>query len=137
MSIKVIVAGSRHITDYQLVSSVITNTINKYDIKVTEIVSGCANGVDSLGEQWALENGVKVEPFDANWDDITVPNALIRTNKWGKEYNARAGFQRNERMAEYGDVLIVIWDGKSRGSKDMMDRAIRHGLLVLSYIIGG
>ena len=134
---KVIVAGSRRITDYKLVSSVITNTLAKHNIQITEIVSGCANGVDSLGEQWALENGVKVEPFDANWDDITVPNALIRTNKWGKEYNARAGFQRNERMAEYGDVLIVIWDGKSRGSKDMMDCATRHGLLVLSYIIGG
>ena len=132
---KVIVAGSRHITDYQLVSSVITNTINKYDIKVAEIVSGCAAGPDSLGEQWALENGIKVEPFDPNWDDITVPNALIKTNKWGKQYNARAGFQRNERMAEYGDVLIVIWDGKSRGSKHMMDCATKHGLLVLSYIV--
>jgi hypothetical protein len=116
---KVIVAGSRHITDYQLVSQVITNTINKYDIQITELVSGCAAGVDSLGEQWAIENGIKVEPFESAWDDLTVPNALIRTNKWGKQYNARAGFQRNERMAEYGDVLIAIWDGKSNGTKDI------------------
>jgi len=100
---KVIVAGSRHITDYQLVSQVISDTLAKYNIQITEIVSGCAAGVDSLGEQWALENGIKVEPFESNWDDITVPNALIRTNKWGKQYNARAGFQRNERMAEYGN----------------------------------
>ena len=134
---KVIVAGSRHITDYQLVSQVITNTINKYDIQITEIVSGCAAGVDTLGEQWALENGIKVEPFEAEWDDITVPNALIITNKWDKEYNARAGFQRNEKMAEYGDVLIAIWDGKSNGTKDMIERAKEHGLFVLEYIVGG
>jgi len=134
---KVIVAGSRHITDYQLVSQVISDTLAKYNIQITEIVSGCAAGVDSLGEQWALENGIKVEPFESNWDDITVPNALIRTNKWGKQYNARAGFQRNERMAEYGNVLIAIWDGKSRGTKDMIDRATKHGLFVLKYIIGG
>ena len=132
---KVIIAGSRHITDYQLVSQVISNTLAKYNIQITEIVSGCAAGVDSLGEQWALENGIKVEPFEADWDDITVPNALIRTNKWGKEYNAKAGYQRNERMAEYGDVLIAIWDGKSNGTKDMIDRAIEHGLLVLRYIM--
>jgi len=95
---KVIVAGSRHITDYQLVSQVISNTISKYNISVTEIVSGCADGPDTLGEQWALENGIKVEPFEIDWNDITVPNALIKTNKWGKQYNARAGFQRNERI---------------------------------------
>ena len=130
---KVIVAGSRHITDYQLVSSVITNTIQKYNIEVTEIVSGCANGVDALGEQWALENGIKVEPMPAEWDDITVPNALIKTNKWDKEYNARAGFQRNERMAEYGDALIAIWDGRSRGAKDMIKCATKHGLFVLVH----
>jgi len=130
---KVIVAGSRSITDYQLVSQVITNTLAKYNIQITEIVSGCAGGVDSLGEQWALENGIKVEPMPAEWDDITVPNALIKTNKWDKEYNARAGFQRNEAMAVYGDVLISIWDGKSRGSKDMIDRATKHGLFVLKY----
>ena len=134
---KVIVAGSRHITDYQLVSSIITNTIQKYNIEVTEIVSGCANGVDALGEQWALENGIKVEPMQAEWDDITVPNALVKTNKWGKEYNAKAGFQRNEAMAAYGDILIAIWDGKSSGAKDMIKCAKNHGLFVLVYNTGG
>jgi len=72
----------------------------------------------------------------AEWDDITVPNALIRTNKWDKEYNARAGFQRNEAMAVYGDILISIWDGKSRGTRDMRDRAINHGLVVYIYNLG-
>lgn len=134
---KVIVAGSRSITDYQLVSQIITNTLSKYNIQITEIVSGCAPGVDTLGEQWALENGIKVEPMPAEWDDITVPNALIKTNKWDKEYNARAGFQRNEAMAVYGDVLIVIWDGMSNGSRDMIKCATNHGLLVLEYRVGG
>ena len=134
---KVIVAGSRHITDYQLVSQVISNTLAKYNIQITEIVSGCAAGPDTLGEQWALENGVRVEPFEALWDDLTIPGAVIKRNKWGKEYNVLAGYQRNERMAEYGDVLIAIWDGKSHGTKDMIDRAKKHGLFVLEYKIGG
>lgn len=131
---KVIVAGSRTILDYQLVSAVISNTLSKYNIQITEIVSGCADrGVDTLGEQWALANGVKVEPFPAEWDDLTVPNALIRTNKYGKEYNVRAGFQRNEAMARYANVLIAIWDGKSRGTKDMIKAAKSRNLSVYVY----
>ncbi|KKL53532.1 hypothetical protein LCGC14_2274470 [marine sediment metagenome] len=132
---KVIIAGSRTILDYQLVSAVISNTLSKHNIQITEVVSGCAGGVDSLGEQWALANGIKVEPFPADWDDLTVPNALIRTNKYGKEYNARAGFQRNEAMAQYADVLIAIWDGESRGTKHMRDVAKDKNLAVYVYII--
>lgn len=133
---KVIIAGSRHINDYQLVSTVISNTISKYNISVTEVVSGCANGPDILGEQWALENNIPVTPFPAEWDDITAPDAKIKINKWGKQYNALAGFQRNERMAEYADVLIAIWDGKSHGTKDMIERAKNHKLFVLEYKTG-
>ncbi len=131
---KVIVAGSRQILDYQLVSAVISNTLSKYNIQITELVSGCAGGVDSLGEQWALENSVPVNPFPAEWDNLTVPNALIRTNKYEKEYNARAGFQRNEAMADYGDILIAIWDGKSPGTKYMINTAKSKGLTVYRYI---
>ena len=130
---KVIVAGSRQIMDYQLVSAVISNTLSKHNIQITEVVSGCAGGVDTLGEQWAVEHGIKVEPFPAEWDDLTVPNALIRTNKYGKEYNARAGFQRNDSMAQYADVLIAIWDGKSRGTKHMIDAARSRNLAVYVY----
>jgi hypothetical protein len=130
---KVIIAGSRSITDYQLVSQVISNTLAKHNIQITEVVSGGADGVDTLGEQWALENNVPVEPMLAEWDIITGPNVSVKINKWGKKYNARAGFQRNERMAIYGDVLIAIWDGKSHGTKDMISRATKHGLLVLEY----
>ncbi|KKL44497.1 hypothetical protein LCGC14_2365110, partial [marine sediment metagenome] len=117
-----------------LVSAVISNTLSKHNIQITEVVSGCAGGVDTLGEQWALANGVKVEAFPALWDNLTVPNALIRTNKYGKEYNARAGFQRNDSMAQYGDVLIAIWDGKSRGTRDMIKNAKSRNLAVYVYI---
>jgi len=137
MAMKVIIAGSRHIKDYQLVSQIISNTISKHNIEVTEVVSGGAPGIDTFGEQWALENGIPVTPFEAAWDDLTVPNALIRTNKYGKEYNARAGFSRNEQMGDYGDILLAIWDGKSRGTKHMISVALERNLPTYQYIIGG
>jgi len=132
---KVIVAGSRHISDYQLVSAVISNTISKYNIPITELISGCARGVDALGEQWAQENNIPINPFPAQWDDLSAPNALIRTNQYGKEYNARAGFDRNRDMAEHGDVLILIWDGKSRGSAGMRKISLELGVKVYECII--
>ena len=36
-------------------------------------------------------------------------------------------------MAEYGDVLIAYWDGKSRGTKGMIDLATKKGLKVIVY----
>ena len=47
---KVIIAGSRDITDYSLVCRAISES--KFDI--TEVISGTARGVDTLGEKWAV-----------------------------------------------------------------------------------
>jgi hypothetical protein len=67
---------------------------------ITEVVSGCASGVDGAGEVFADLINIPVEHFHANWD----------------KYGRSAGPIRNKQMAEYSDVLLLIWDGKSRGS---------------------
>ena len=78
-----------------------------------EIVSGAYyRGADKLGEQYAKERGFKITRFPANW------------NKYGKA----AGPKRNEQMANYADALIAFWDGKSRGTKNMIDFAEQLGL---------
>lgn len=131
---KVIVAGSRSIKNYSLVSQIISDILTTNKLQVTEIISGKAKeGVDPLGERWANDHGIPVKPFPAKWDDLSAPGAVIRINKFGKPYNVRAGFDRNEVMALYGDMLIAIWDGKSRGTSDMIDRAHAHGLVVFVY----
>lgn len=33
-------------------------------------------------------------------------------------------------MADYADALVLVWDGHSRGSADMLARAVRGGLKV-------
>jgi hypothetical protein len=38
---------------------------------------------------------------------------------------------RNEEMAALGaDLCIAFWDGRSTGTKDMVDRAYDHGIEV-------
>jgi len=46
---------------------------------------------------------------------------VVKENKYGK-YNALAGFNRNQQMAEYADVLIAIIKNNSSGTRDMIDR---------------
>lgn len=93
---KTIIAGSRTITDY----AVLLNAINSIDWKITEVLSGAANGVDKLGERWAKENNVPVKRFYPNW------------NKYGNY----AGLKRNEDMVNNAEALIALWDGESKGT---------------------
>jgi uncharacterized protein YeaO (DUF488 family) len=109
---RVIVAGGRDFNNYELVVKTLDRLLPKNEEVI--IISGCANGADSLGEQYASDNGLLVERFPADWD------------KHGKA----AGPIRNAQMAEVGDKLIAFWDGESRGTKNMIDTATKKGLEV-------
>lgn len=124
--LKVIVAGSRSISDYSLVSA----AIEESGFQIAEIVSGTAKGVDSLGERWAEENNIPVKRFPAPWDDIKdKPENEIGQNSFSKKYWKRAGAFRNQQMADYADALIAITNGSS-GTADMIERAKKKGLTI-------
>ena len=127
---KTIIAGSRNIKSINMIYEAIKQSC--YDI--TEIVSGTAKGVDKLGEQYAHENNIPVARFPADWSDLSHPDAIIRTNRNNYEYDARAGFRRNMKMAEYADALIAIWDGDSKGTYQMIEYAVEKGLHVKVFV---
>lgn len=109
---RIIIAGGRDFNDYQLLLDSVC-PILKGDHNI-EIVSGCANGADKLGERFAESFGLTVIKFPANW------------NKHGRA----AGPIRNLEMAKYADELIVFWDGKSSGTKNMINTATKLNLKV-------
>lgn len=107
--------------------------VKKSGFKITEVVSGKEpNGVDSLGEQWADENNIPVKEFPAEWNNLKLPGADIRLNKWKKKYVHNAGFLRNQDMADYADALIAI-PGQGGGTHDMIKRAKEKKLKVFVY----
>lgn len=112
---RVIIAGSRHIANIDA----IVDAVNESSFTVIEVVSGCAKGVDTLGEEWARQFGCSIKRFHADWKNINSSDALIGINSYRK-YNVFAGYQRNEKMAEYADALIAVWDGKSNGTKHII-----------------
>jgi len=100
---KLLIAGSRNITDLSVVKKALKYSGIKPN-QVTEIISGAARGVDEIGESIALEHCIPVKQFHANWEN-------------GKS----AGILRNQSMGLYADQLVAIWDGFSKGTKHMID----------------
>lgn len=119
--IKVIIAGTRDFNDYALLKKDVDYFLQDFNPSKIEIVSGNARGADKLGERYAKEHNLPVKLFPANWD------------KYGK----RAGYLRNQEMANYSDMLIAFWDEKSKGTKHMIDIAKKQGLtvIVVGYVL--
>ena len=111
---KVIIAGSREIVD----SSLLIEALIESNFEVTKIISGGARGADRIGEQYSRAYNIPLTVIKPDWD------------KYGK----RAGYKRNEQMAEVADALIALWDGKSKGTKHMIDLANDKGLMVYTKI---
>ena len=105
---RLVVAGCRDFHDYSVASSEITKHLQKLDAEYSVIiVSGCAEGADKLGERYASEHNLTVERFPADWE----------------RYGRGAGPKRNAQMAKVADGVLVFWDGKSRGTKNMIENA--------------
>lgn len=116
---RVIVAGGRNFKDFDLLQAK-CNVILTSKLPDVEIVSGCAQGADALGEMYAAFYNLIVAPFNADWDNMDATPCLPRKTRSGRPYNALAGNIRNKQMAEYAHALICFWDGKSKGSADMI-----------------
>ena len=111
--LRVIIAGGRDFDDYKLLEK----TMTELDFNIKCIISGTADGADTLGELWAEEHQIPIKRFPPKWN----------------VYRRRAGPVRNEQMAVYGDYLIAFWDGKSKGTKNMintMKRKGKHGRVI-------
>ena len=105
---KVAVVGSRTFHDKHKLYEVLTKNFEKIGL----IVSGGAEGADSLGAEWAKDYGVPCLIFFPLWHD-----------PWTGAYNKGAGFKRNRQIAEEADVIFAFWDGVSRGTANTLEIA--------------
>lgn len=100
---KLAIVGSRNINDYQILEA----AIKEYNLIPTSIVSGGADGVDTLAFRYAKQNNIPIVVFKPDW----------------RKYGKSAGFKRNIQIVESSDVVLAIWDGKSKGTKHSIDLA--------------
>lgn len=115
---KTIIAGMRNYNNYETM----LKAIEACPWNISTVVLGGATGVDALGELWAQQNEIPCQLFP------------VTREQWN-EFGKAAGPMRNRQMAENSEALLAIWDGKSRGTKNMIQTAKAKGLHVYVHRI--
>ena len=119
-----LVVGSRSIRDYEFVSATIDKFIGP--IKDTYrflIVSGGADGVDTLADRYALKHRIDFLRFPVDWKKYDDGSGKV---------NKQAGYLRNREMHEFianyeHRGCIIIHDGRSPGSLHSVSLAKEFG----------
>ena len=111
---RIIFCGDRKWSDYSSIRQVL-NMLSKED---TLVIHGACRGADKMSGEIAKERGFKVKVYPALWD----------------VYGRAAGPIRNQQMLTEGRATEIIAFHKnikkSRGTKDMINRALKKGLRV-------
>lgn len=111
----IIIAGGRDFSDYELLKQSMSEHFPELvENTNTKVISGCARGADSLGIKWANEFNKYTYLYPAEWE------------RFGK----RAGFMRNVEMSLIGNYLLAFWDGKSKGTKHMIEQSEKCNLKI-------
>ena len=126
--LSLIIAGTRTFDDYRffrdkcnhLLKNYLKFDIGKYRYNPQiEIISGCAEGTDSMAIDYAIYNFIKYKEFKPDWE------------KHGK----RSGILRNIEMRDYAirngnGALLAFFDGKSKGTSHMIEISEEAGMNV-------
>ena len=110
---KLLIVGSRSISDFDL-SPYISNNIDT-------IISGGAEGIDSLAEKYA--------------DFHRISKYIIRPRY--DIYGLAAPLKRNEQMVNMADEILIVWDGQSKGTQHTIKYAKKTNkkLTIIQYYL--
>ena len=107
---KLLIAGSRCIKDFDLSLYI--------PCDVDTIICGGANGIDRLAEEYADQHRFSKYVFRPHYD----------------LYGKAAPLVRNRQMVDIADAVLIIWDGRSKGTKYTMDYARKSFTVDISYV---
>lgn len=107
---KVAIIGSRNLEIENLEKYLPENTI--------EIVSGGAKGIDCCAKNYAIQHNMKLTEF------------LPQYNMYGKG----APIKRNMEIIDYSDIIVAFWDGKSKGTKFVIESTQKLNKPILIYL---
>ena len=107
---KVAIIGSRSLT--------ITNLEDYIPENAVEIISGGAKGIDSCAKDFALKNSLQYTEFLPEYD----------------KYGRSAPLKRNLQIIDYADFVLAFWNGKSRGTKFVIDNCKKINKPIKIYV---
>ena len=111
---KVAIVGSRHFSEPDRVSDYV-NALPR----TASIITGSASGVDAAATKAARAKGIAVQVIPASFDEVA---------------DAAKSAARNQRLIDACDVLVAFWDGRSKGTRNTVDRALESGKEVHVFV---
>lgn len=107
---KLAIVGSRNLRIFNM---------EKYlPIYVSEIVSGGAKGVDTCARSYAIENNIKLTEFLPDYE----------------RFSRSAPLKRNIDIIEYADMVIAFWDGRSKGTRFVINECEKRNIKIKVFI---
>lgn len=106
---KLMITGSRSLSKNEEATRDVNETLDALLAKHADIqlLSGGARGIDKMAEAWAKERKVPVVLYLPDY----------------KRFKRGAPLVRNQEMVDTCDGVVAFWDGKSKGTKFVLDRA--------------
>jgi hypothetical protein len=112
---KLAIVGSRTFTSYDFLLEEIVKCVKREEID--EIVSGGAEGVDTLAERLSLDWKIPLTVFKPNYKEYKI--------KGNKIY-----YDSTLLIANHADTCFAIWENKSAGTQMTIDLFRKLGKLV-------
>jgi len=111
---RILVCGSRAWTDELIIMRELAQFARAFGVEV--VIEGGASGADAIGKRAATKLDIPVLTFPADW----------------KRHGRAAGPIRNKQMLDEGkpDQVLAFWDGRSRGTNNMIEISRSAGIPV-------
>lgn len=87
--------------------------------ETAEILSGGAKGVDACARAYALNHGIRLTEYLPEY----------------KRYGRGAPLKRNDAIILNADLVLAFWDGRSKGTKYVIDHCRRRQIPIRVYVI--
>ena len=113
--------GSKTFKDYKTLKELVEAVLNKYFIEEPHFVSGGEKGADTLGHNFAKNEGYPITIYYPNYSANGRAASIIR----------------NENIVISSDIIIAFWDGESAGTKNAINIAKQHPqkvVIIYNYI---
>lgn len=114
---KLAIVGTKSAVEY----SVLKDALDKFNLKPSQIISTGEKGVAELASLHAKYTKLKHLEVKANWKDIDVPGAVVKTGPYG-DYNSRAGIDRDNKILACVDAILIV---EPNGDKNFIESNAR------------
>lgn len=110
---RIAVVGSRSFADYEHLRRVLQAWLP------AEIISGGAQGADTLAQRLAQEENLPITVIKPDW----------------RQFGRAAGPIRNRAIVDASDMVVAFWDGQSRGTASTLEYARAKNIPVLVELV--